>query len=110
MPTTRQFTAALKAISKPSPRVLTMLRHHVDAPNHASIARELAKAAGYVDWRGFNSQYGRLAKRVGEELGLKPPFLSKIVNLIEPGELRNEEWLVLMRKEFATALKRAGWV
>ena len=43
-----------------------MLRVHAAAKNRTSIARQLAKAAGYQDYRGFNLQYGLLAKRIGK--------------------------------------------
>ena len=87
-----------------------MLRVHAAAKNRTSIARHLAEAAGYRDYRGFNLQYGLLGKRIGKEMGMKDPGVSLLVDFAEPGSLKNKEWLVFMREEFAEALKRTGWI
>ena len=83
---------------------------YATAKNRTSIARWLAESAGYRDYRGFNLQYGLLAKRIAKKMGIKDARISLLVDFAEPGSLRNKEWLVFMREEFAEALKRSGWI
>ena len=87
-----------------------LLSAHYAVKNRTYIARELARAAGYKNWRGFNIQYGLLAKRIGKKMKTKNPSIELLIEAARPGELRNREWLVFMREEFATALKNVGWV
>lgn len=87
-----------------------MLDAHLKAANQVSIARELAAAAGYKSWRGMNLQYGLLAKRIAGALQAQPQNLSLLVEFVRPHELRNTEWLILMRPTFARALKKSGWL
>lgn len=49
---------------------LDLLRAHFDAPNHTATANELAKAVGDTSYRAVNLQYGTLAGRVAERLGI----------------------------------------
>jgi hypothetical protein len=110
MPSTVEFEIALRQIARPSDRVLKMLKVHAAAKNRTSIARRLAEAAGYADFRGFNSGYGILAKRLGAAMGKRDARIGLIVEFARPGELKNKEWLVFMREEFAAALKRSKWI
>lgn len=106
----REFVRVLRTIPKPAPSVLRLLRAHAKSMHQTSIARELARAAGYKDFRGFNLQYGILAKRIGAALGRKGARLELLVEFAQPGELKNEEWLIFMRPEFFRALKTVGWI
>jgi len=112
MPTSVQFEKAMAALPHPSPKIKKMLKAHYNAKNRTSISRKLAKAAGYKSYRGFNLQYGLLAKRIGTKMKVKIPSTAifLLVDFAEPGELKNEEWIIFMRDEFATALKKVGWV
>lgn len=49
-----------------------MLCAHLRSPNLSMTATELSRAAGYRDYAAANSIYGRLAKKIGEAVGLKP--------------------------------------
>jgi hypothetical protein len=110
MPSAKEFEEAMRAMRPPAESVRKMLRAHLRAKNRTSIARELARVAGYKSWRGFNLHYGLLAKRIGAQMKLKGCRIGLLVDFAKPGELRNEEWLVFMRQEFAEALKRTNWV
>ena len=87
-----------------------MLAAHYSAKNRTSIFRELAKSAGYKNWRGVNLQYGRLAKRIGDQMRIKSADIRILLDFAEPGELKNDEWLAFMREEFALALKGVRWI
>jgi len=92
----------------PHGRRLGFLREHAQAPLRELTARQLGESVGYEDYRGTNLQYGLLASRIGQELGVKGARLGLLVEFFppEPGE----EWRLKMRSEFAAALKQAGWV
>jgi len=110
MPTITQFERALRQIKPPSEGVLKMLRAHASAKNRTSIARRLAEAAGYQSYRGFNSGYGRLARQIGQAMGRTNADIGLLVEFERPGALKNSEYLVFMREEFAQALQRADWI
>jgi len=50
-----------------------MLRAHLAAPDHLISATKLADAAGYSGYEGANLHYGKLGKRVADEIGFVPP-------------------------------------
>ncbi len=52
------------------PKHLAMLREHQNAPDHTITWPVLAKAVGYSSYNIVNSQYGRLAHRLAERLGI----------------------------------------
>lgn len=108
--TTAEFTAAMLRLRKPAPSIRKMLRFHLKAPNQVSIARELAKQAGFKSWHAVNLHYGTLGKRLARELGTGPSRLSLLVRFVPPGRLTNKEWLVMMRPEFAAALRKSTWI
>ena len=70
----------------------------------------MAESAGYKDYRGFNLQYGLLARRIGEVMQIQDARISLLVEFTAPKSLKNQEWLIFMRPEFAAALKCAGWI
>jgi hypothetical protein len=110
MPTVADYEDAMRSLPPPSANIRRMLSAHYRAKNRTSIARKLATAAGYKSWRGFNLQYGLLARRIGDKMKIKKPHIGLLVEFEPPGALRNEEWLVFMREDFATALNRVGWI
>jgi hypothetical protein len=110
MATTKQFVSVLKRMSRPGGRQVQFLRAHYRASGRAMTATTLARAVGYKDYRGINLWYGRLADTIGAELGLKNPRLSLLVDFVRPRDVTNTEWILVMRPEFAAALKQAGWV
>jgi len=107
---TRDFTAALRSIERPGGRQLQFLQAHYLAPGHALTAAKLAKAARYKSWAGLNLQYGLIAKKVGEAMHAKDFHLGSLVDFAPPNSVTNKHWVLIMKPEFARALKQAGWV
>lgn len=57
---------------RPSDGQLAMLKAHLNAPDHILTATELAAAAGKDSYEYANSQYGRLARNLAEEMEFTP--------------------------------------
>jgi hypothetical protein len=108
--TRAQFVQALKRVPLPKGKQLDFLRQHVQAPGRALTASLLAESVGYKSHDGINLQYGLLAQRIGAALGRNDERLSLLVDFIEPKSVTNAEWVMVMRPEFAEALKLANWV
>lgn len=111
LPTKNEFARALGAVKEPKGRQLDFLRAHAKAPQRRLSARQLANSARYKGPHGINLQYGLLAGRIAEALGgsyRSDVQLTLLVKLIRPRQ--GEEWQLEMRKEFAEALKQAGWL
>ena len=77
--------------------------------------RSVARAAGYVGYRGANLQYGLLAERIARVLGRPGAGLGMLVEFVPPKNrsaehISNDEWVLVMREEFAAALRKAGWI
>jgi hypothetical protein len=110
-PTIKKYAAGLLKMKKPSPRFIEMLHAHYHSTNRTSTARELARQAGYKNYRGFNIRYGIFARELGKAMGLKASLrIGLLVEFASPGDLSNKEYLVFMRERFAKALHRVGWV
>lgn len=58
------YVTALEAIRPITEGQRRMLAAHYRAPNKIITATQLAKAAGYADYRGANIQYGALGKLI----------------------------------------------
>ena len=110
MPSAKDFTSALVKIGKPKGRQLKFLQKHYDARARALNASKLAKAAGYVNYRGINLHYGKLAYRLSQEMGIEGVGIELLVDSLIPKQASNSEWVLVMRPQFAKALKNAGWV
>lgn len=109
MPSVRAFQSALRRIPKPRGRQLDFLQAHYDARARGLNARRLAKAARYRNYRAINLQYGLLASRVAR--GLKVAGgIELLVDSLTPHQASNDEWVLIMRPNFAQALRRVGWV
>lgn len=52
---------------------LALVRAHFAAPDHTATWAQLATAVGYVNGKAVNLQYGRLARRVAQRLGVSEP-------------------------------------
>ena len=111
-PTEAQFLHALRALTPPGGRQRRFLQAHVRARGKALTMEQLARAAGYQDWRGGNLQYGLLATRIAEALGIRPPStaVELLVESVPPKGVTNREWVLVMRPQFAAALVKSGWV
>lgn len=109
-PTVKQFSEALRSLDVPPESVRKFLRAHLDAEFRAATATQLSQAAGYENYGGVNLQYGKLAKRVGEQLRLQETNLGLLTKFIRPGALTNKDWILIMRDEFADALITTNWL
>ena len=116
--TETEFETALRSLRKPRGRQPKFLKAHASGKGRALNMRSLAKAAGYASYRGVNLQYGLLAKRIGQ--ALKKPrtatvAISHLVEFVAPksrsrDHISNDEWILVMRPEFAGALAKAKWI
>lgn len=111
----REFTKALKSMPLPGAKIRKFLAIHAAASGRAATMTKLAQAVGYAGFQGMNLQYGLLASRIGRAAGLRKADLDLLVEFIVPKSLSddnvsNSEWVLIMREEFAKALKDAGWV
>jgi len=86
-PTKADFDKALKTIGMPHGRQIDFLREHV-----------------------INLQYGLLARKIGKALGRKNADLTLLVDFVRPKSVTNDEWIMVMHPQFATALKQARWI
>src|SRR4051812_11901449 len=100
-----QLVAALQRLPRPNANQRAFLRAHFDAPGRVLTATTLSQATTYKDYRGVNRWYGELARRVGVALGEPEARLSLLVEFVQPNALTNEQWLLIMRPEFAEALE-----
>ena len=109
--TPQQFASALSQVSL-TEKQHAVLRAHYEAPHRALTVTMMAKAARYKNYGGINLQYGGLAKRLGDNLGVKTgqkkAHLGFLCDFVEPKALTNSEWILIMRPEFAQGLHLAG--
>lgn len=70
--TTNAYAVALGAVIDEGvpEKHLELLRAHFEAPQHTATASQLARAVGYPNYKSVNLQYGRLAHRVANRLGV----------------------------------------
>jgi hypothetical protein len=108
--TKTEYKRALELIGEPGGRQLRFLQAHYSSPGRASTASNLARAAGYKNFNALNLQYGTLARRIGEALGVYDARLDFLLEFNEPASLTNEHWILSMRPAFADALRELGWV
>ena len=110
MVSSRQFEAALRQLPVPGGRQLDFLHFHEKAKARAVTATMLGDRAGYKSYRPINLLYGTLAKQIGEKLVIPHQGLALLCDFFKPGEITNEQWVLIMRPEFADGLKRAKWL
>ncbi|MBN1257161.1 MAG: HNH endonuclease [Planctomycetes bacterium] len=105
--TAEQFSRALRAIT-PSSHQLKILRIHYSYVEKDITATQLAREMGYSNYVTINNLYGRLARAIGEALGIKkmPEIRLKIIVEFEK---RNDGWHWIMRPQFSKAIKKLGW-
>lgn len=90
---------------------LRMLQAHYAAPHHTISPYDLAQVVGYSGRSAVNLQYGKLAKRVGEYLGLKLRYhVQALILFVHTDSLRGEPSKWVMRPQVAQALVQLGWV
>ena len=118
--TTAQFLSAMQDMKKPGPSVRKLLKAHYNAKGRVSTMSLLAEAAGFSSFSPANLHYGDLAKRIGKHLAITEPdlklperadaYLSLLVDFIRPDAVTNTHWLLVMKPEFAEALRQARWL
>jgi hypothetical protein len=111
-PTTEDFVRALKVIGKAPGHVAKILRAHYEAPGRVATVSRLKESVPYKSWAGVNLQYGLFADKVAATLGVEPPEtrLFLLCDFVAKKKQSNEHWQLVMRPEFAAALKTAKWV
>ena len=91
---------------------LEMLKAHCSAPDHTVTWAELADEVGYPDFRTVNLQYGRLAHRVAEQLGiLEAPndfWLLVLVDWASDVEIESGHQAFTLRQPVVETLQRLG--
>jgi hypothetical protein len=108
-PIAADFVRAFVAISPVHDNHIAILRCHTRAPGRRRTATQLAGAVGYQGYEAINLQYGLLAARVGEALGLQQANLTLLVDFTAPGERGNEQWELILRPAVAQAVAEIGW-
>jgi hypothetical protein len=107
---TEQFVCALTQIRRPADSIMKFLGVHYESPGRAMTATGLAQAAAYESYHGVNLHYGILARNIGEALSMSEASLSLLTEFVKPNTVTNDEWILVMRPEFAEALKVVCWV
>ena len=115
-----QFLEAMSHMRRPSASIRKMLRAHLNSRGRVSTMTLLAEAAGYTSFSPANLHYGALARRIGKHLAISEPtlriptasdaYLSLIGDFIRPNEVTNAHWLLVMKPEFAEALRASNWI
>lgn len=87
------------------------LRAHYLAPGRTATARRLAEAVGYADYRGVNLQYGKLAVRLCETLGVCVDGDAVYILGWFAWDADHEagECQFVMRPQLAVAVAAMGW-
>ena len=89
--------------------------NHYKAADKTATATELAHSVGRSSYRVTNRWYGQLARKVSEELGLRPDSLEEsgdcwLCNLVTFEKRQHQDYLLHLRPEVAEALEQLGWV
>jgi Domain of unknown function (DUF3883) len=119
--TPQEWTKALRALARAggiTDRQWLILRCHCEAPDHTLTANQLARKAHLKGYRAVNLEYGRLAHRLWEVLGLpSPPEVARPyfqnarwLGVLEGGPWSppEREWEGAMHPSLVKALKRIG--
>jgi len=111
----REFKNALWRIPRPRGKQLQFLAAHAAAKGRALNMHSIARSAKYKNYRAGNLQYGLLAERIGKELGRRHEGLGLLMEFVAPrgrsgDHISNDEWILIMRPNFANALRRVGWI
>lgn len=116
VPPAKEYVRALQTI-KLTPSQLQMLRAHYMAHNRSITYRELALAAGFDTHVVANSQYGKLGRDLGENIGFAFTksktrdafFYSSAIGADNPDTPEGEEYQLIMHHELAKAIQELGW-
>ena len=116
VPSADAYVKALDAIVI-SDKQKMMLDFHVKAHNRTVTYTELARAAGYENFRVANSSYGKLGRALGEELGMNfvaaetrdEPFYSSSIGTENPYKPTKSDFQLVMHHELAKAVDSLEW-
>jgi len=93
------------------PRHRQMLEVHYRAPGRRLTARRLAEKVGYASFGAVNLQYGILARKICDILGLRLKYhVLVLAEFVTPKSGLDRELLWVMRPELARALEELRWV
>ncbi|MFN8400070.1 MAG: hypothetical protein U0X74_08645 [Anaerolineales bacterium] len=110
VPSVAKYKNAFRQISANlTPKQMAMLKAQYSAPRHTLTATQLANAAGYKNFKGANLQYGIIGTMLREALNYwdDDGQASYVLSYFEKPD--EEEWLIVMHKEVAQALRELKW-
>jgi hypothetical protein len=106
-----RFASALYKLPVPGGRQMLFLRAHYNATNREMSATALARKARYREYRAINLHYGLLGTRIGGLVGRPSDGIDLLVDFrISRAAGNKKEVILIMRPQFAKALKQVGWV
>lgn len=109
-PSTADFERAMRAIRKPGGQIPKFLRAHFDAHERPLSIAQLNRSANYRAPRAINRVYSQLARRIGVALGKPKEKLSLLTVGVPAPKGSGSDWFLVMKPEFATAVKNVGWI
>lgn len=101
---------ALKSLRKLRGNQPKFLQAHYNSKGRASTATILAKSAGYKSYKGINLRYGILAEKLAKEIGYTGESFAMVCDWAKRDTITNAHCVLIMRPNFAEALKSAEWV
>ena len=112
-PSAEKYAKAFEAIkSKLSNGHRAFLKAHYQAPQQTSTASQLAQAADYKDYRGYNRQSAKVGQMLAQHLGASLPQRSDGSVVPSAFLVKWEEaedcWYCTLYPEVATALEIVG--
>ena len=90
---------------------LALLKAHFDAANHTAIWAQLAETVGFASGKTVNRQYGRLAHRVADQIGIPQPENGFWLDILVHCKERDPEsghLAFVLRRPVIEALTRLG--
>lgn len=114
IPSPAQFVWAFKKIEHNiTPTQRAILQTHFHCPGNKATARELAKLQGQPSYQFTNTNYGRLAKLICNELNIDPQrdfnFRDYVSLLVHAIHNEQPEAVLQIRPEVVRALSSLGW-
>jgi hypothetical protein len=113
IPPSSRYVAALEKLApRLTARRLKMIRAHYRAPGRTLTATQLAKAAGYKNYRAVNLQYGLIGAKLAALMAWKVPEGAQASYACAAFYRTDaeEDWRWEMHPAFAEALKKAELV
>lgn len=110
--TSKDYKTALSLLEDEMPlKHRLLLEVHYRAPRRRLTARKLAEKVGYASFGAVNLQYGTLARKICDILGLRLEYhVLVLAKFVTPKTGSDREILWVMRPELARALEELRWV